>query len=307
MKDFLDKASKAYYEGNPIITDEEFDELANRLDFEDIGYVSDFRFSHLYPMYSLQKVYPGDKIPFETDDTVIVTPKLDGAAVSIRYSDGLLVLALTRGDGKKGLDVTEKVKTLVPNSIRETGEVQITGEVVAPKHIENARNYAAGSLNLKSLEEFHSRPLTFIAYGMQPRQCENWSSDMIVLNDYRGFNTVIGDDWLQYPQDGQVFRIDDHKEYDGLGHTSRHPRGAFALKQRPEGVVTKLLDVIWKVGKSGVVSPVAILEPVMVGDAKVSRATLHNISYIEGLDLEIGCDVEVVRAGEIIPRVVRRI
>jgi len=92
-----------------------------------------------------------------------------------------------------------------------------------------------------------------------------------------------------------------------MGHTAKHPRGAFALKEQQEGVVTKLLDVKWQVGKSGVVSPVAILEPVMVGDAKVSRATLHNMDYIRDLDLELGCDVEIIRSGEIIPRVVRRV
>jgi DNA ligase (NAD+) len=79
------------------------------------------------------------------------------------------------------------------------------------------------------------------------------------------------------------------------------------LKEQKEGVVTKLLDVVWQVGKSGVVSPVAILEPVMIGDATVSKATLHNIEYIKELDLEIGCMVEVIRSGEIIPRILKRV
>ena len=92
-----------------------------------------------------------------------------------------------------------------------------------------------------------------------------------------------------------------------MGYTAKHPRGAFALKEEQVGVVTKLLDVVWQVGKSGIISPVAILEPVLVGDATVSRATLHNIDYIRELDLEIGCDVEIIRSGEIIPRVVRRV
>jgi DNA ligase (NAD+) len=92
-----------------------------------------------------------------------------------------------------------------------------------------------------------------------------------------------------------------------MGFTSHHPRGAFALKEQKEGVVTTLLDVVWQVGKSGVVSPVAILEPVVVGEARVSRATLHNIEYIRELDLEIGCQVEVIRSGEIIPRIVKKV
>jgi DNA ligase (NAD+) len=92
-----------------------------------------------------------------------------------------------------------------------------------------------------------------------------------------------------------------------MGYTAHHPRGAFALKEQKEGVYTVLLDVVWQVGKSGVVSPVAILQPVEVGDALVSRATLHNIEYIRSLNLEIGCGVEIIRSGEIIPRIVRRV
>ena len=104
-----------------------------------------------------------------------------------------------------------------------------------------------------------------------------------------------------------MFRVDNNAKYEEMGYTAHHPRGAFALKERPPGVVTRLLDVIWQVGKSGVVSPVAILEPVLIGEATVGRATLHNMRYINELNLEIGCIVEVIRSGEIIPRVVRRV
>lgn len=307
MKEFLEKASKAYYEGNPIISDEEFDELAKRYQFDNVGYSSDFKFYHLYPMYSLQKVYEGDKDPFQgIQANTVVSPKLDGAAISIRYSDGNLVLALTRGDGKKGLEITEKVATLVPNIISRAGEVQITGEIVCPKDIPNSRNLASGSLNLKDLGEFKTRPLTFIAYDVYPKRHTYWCEEMEWLKT-QGFNTVLDSNWSEFPHDGQVFRIDNNEKYEEMGYTARHPRGAFAFKQRQKGVVTKLLDVVWKVGKSGVVSPVAILEPVLVGDAMVSRATLHNISYIESLELEIGCNVEIIRSGEIIPRILRKI
>mgnify|MGYP003673046539 CR=1 FL=1 len=91
------------------------------------------------------------------------------------------------------------------------------------------------------------------------------------------------------------------------GHTSHHPRGAYALKQIQKGVETTLNDVVWNVGKSGVVAPVAMLEPIEIDGAMVSKATLHNMRYIIDLDLEIGCRVEVIRSGEIIPRIVRRV
>ena len=94
-------------------------------------------------------------------------------------------------------------------------------------------------------------------------------------------------------------------EFEKWGHTSHHPRGAYALKEQQEIQQTILKDVIWQVGKSGQVSPVAVLEPVEIGGAIVQRATLHNIAYIEDLGLEIGCGVEVIRSGEIIPRIVR--
>ena len=112
---------------------------------------------------------------------------------------------------------------------------------------------------------------------------------------------------MVYPTDGEVYRIDSYKDFQSMGHTAHHPRGAFALKEKKEGVVTTLLDVKWQVGKSGVVSPVAILEPVTIGDAIVQKATLHNIDYINSLNLEIGCKVEVIRSGEIIPRILRRV
>ena len=318
--EYLELCNQKYAEGNPILPDEVYDRLVENTALEtQVGYKPqdttygnfapiDSRFKHPYPMYSLQKVFIGeDKEPdWDTKQPHIMTAKLDGAAVSITYIDGELTQALTRGDGKEGLDITGKMRTLVPNKIWSKGLKQITGEVVAPKKIPNARNYASGALNLKDLEEFKSRDLTFIAYGIQPAICPEWTADMSMVKDM-GFNTVTLSDWTEFPQDGKVVRVDSNKYFETLGHTSHHPRGAFALKTRQAGVVTRLLDVEWNVGKSGAVSPVAILEPCVIGEATVSRATLHNIGYIEALDLEIGCNVEVIRSGEIIPRIVKRV
>jgi DNA ligase (NAD+) len=310
MKLFLDYASSKYYAGDPIISDEEFDKLAEYHSYESVGapVVGD-RIAHAFPMWSLQKCYD-DEPRIELGGIIAVTPKLDGAAVANYYVYGKHVLSLTRGDGKEGLDITDKMRTLVPQQIQYQDElIQITGEVVAPKSIDNARNYAAGALNLKSVEEFQTRDLTFIAYGIIPNQYKFWSEDMQKLVSF-GFRTVFTENpkaLEKYPQDGSVFRLDNYALFYEAGYTAKHPRGAFALKERKGGVITQLLDVEWQVGRSGVVSPVAILEPVIIGEAKVSRATLHNIKYIQDLDLELGCLVEVVRSGEIIPRVVRRI
>jgi NAD-dependent DNA ligase len=307
MHHFLEKASAMYYSGTPIMSDEEFDALARKYRYEEVGYQVTDGIPHMYRMYSLQKVFNLGDID-STTAPMVRTPKLDGAAVSLQYVNGHIAQALTRGDGQLGRDITLKMEELVPNVIGIKGEIQITGEVVAPNTIPNARNFAAGSLNLKDQSEFRSRAQTlkFVAYDIQGAKYERLSSAMDHLAR-NGFEVITHFDASAYPTDGEVFRVDNYEAFYKLGYTAHHPRGAFALKEQKEGVITELLDVVWQVGKSGVVSPVAILRPVEVGDALVSRATLHNIEYIRALNLEIGCSVEVIRSGEIIPRIVRRV
>jgi NAD-dependent DNA ligase len=306
LQEYIEYCEKMYYEGTPVIDDEVFDRLKVQYDY--VGFKSDDnKVPHAFKLYSLQKVFEGEDTPpsWAKDDACIVTPKLDGAAVSVSYHGGL-TLALTRGDGKHGVDITNLVKHLVPPTI-PLPFLQVVGEVVAPKSIPNARNYAAGALNLKNEQEFLSRDLVFIAHSCEPvNGSPTYLEDMKMLSEY-GFETVLTCDASMYPQDGEVFRIDSNEKYQELGYTSHHPRGAFAFKTREEGVVTTLLDVEWNVGKSGAVSPVAILEPIVIDDANITRATLHNAGFIKGLGLEIGCKVEVIRSGKIIPKIVRRV
>ena len=305
MRDFLEKASIAYYSGYPLISDSEFDALCKKYNVEEVGHKITDGTPHLFRMYSLQKVFSINDIP-TPNSQYLCTPKLDGAAVSLTYINGHLALGLTRGDGNIGRDITDRLELLVPNNLSFKGEIFITGEVVCPSTVTNARNVAAGSLNLKDLEEFKTRPLTFVAYDVQGVQYDLYTEALSLLAQ-EGFNTVDTFDYQNYPTDGMVYRINSRKSFDKMGHTAHHPRGAFALKEQKEGVHTELLDVVWQVGKSGVVSPVAILDPVEVEGATVGRATLHNIEYIRSLELEIGCTVEVIRSGEIIPRILRRI
>jgi DNA ligase (NAD+) len=311
MKKLLDFAAKMYYQGSPIMSDAAFDRLAETTGYETVGAtVDEEAMPHYSQMYSLQKLYMEDG-SYDTalPEPVVVTPKLDGAAISLLYVEGRLTMALTRGDGIHGRVITSNIERLssIPKSITGTAAiVQITGEVVAPKDIPNARNYAAGALGLKSAEEFSERDLTFVAYDIYPNTKISWTAELMGLRS-NGFHTVLDSNWDQFPHDGTVWRCDDYTKFKELGYTQHHPRGAFALKVRQPGVITKLLNVVWQIGKSGVVSPVAILEPVLIGEATVSRATLHNMKYIQDLGLEIGCMVEVIRSGEIIPRVVRRV
>ena len=307
MRDFLDQACIDYYEGRPQLTDEEFDLLAEKHQYNKVGYQVTDAVSHTYRMYSLKKCFDLADAPLAVEEC-IETPKLDGAAVSLLYVAGFLQLALTRGDGIQGRDITDKMRLLVPDQISMTAMVQITGEVVAPDSIPNARNYAAGSLNLKDPAEFAERfsDLQFVAYGQEKVVNRNYDATLEGL-ERMGFKTALSFDCTGYPTDGIVYRLRDNFKFEELGHTSNHPRGAFALKEQKQGVETTLVDVVWQLGKSGVVSPVGVLDPVEIGGATVSRATLHNIEYIRDLDLEIGCRVEVIRSGEIIPRIVRRI
>lgn len=313
LHNFLDYASNQYSIGNPIVSDLVFDKLAEDSNYSKVGadLILGKKAKHLYSMYSLLKWYEdeGKKDPLEGFVTTKTT-KLDGAAISLQYKDGVLVQALTRGNGEEGLIITDKMyeyANLVPLKIPANSTLQITGEIVANKFIENSRNYAAGSLNLKDLAEFRTRALQFFAYQVYPFLTNTWLCDIEILKSW-GFNSVIEPDLDEiYPSDGVVVRVNDNKQFEDLGYTSKHPKGAYAIKQRAQHVETTLLAVEWQVGKSGKVTPVAILEPVYIEDALVSRATLNNPGFIEALDLQIGDTVAVARAGSIIPCILHKI
>jgi NAD-dependent DNA ligase len=312
VHEYLNRCAREYYAGMPSISDELFDALAESSGYNSVGARQhDNEEKHHFQMYSLQKFYEdeGKESPLKGYKDIDISPKIDGAAVDLLYLDGRFARALTRGDGIIGTVVTDKFieSKLIPQTISTLGVVQITGELAAPSHIENARNYAAGSLNLKDVEEFRTRAVTFFAYGIQPAKTNSFSKDMRFLRD-QGFNTIKDPDIEKiYPCDGLVFRLNNYIEFYDLGYTAKHPRGAYALKERKEAVETTLLDVEWQVGKSGKVTPVAILEPVLVGDATVSRATLNNIAFIRALDIRIGDKVAIQKAGEIIPQVLYKV
>lgn len=301
----MEKASRAYYDGEPIISNEEYDALEQKFGMIIAGAGE---IPHKYRMYSLKKHYDKDGQPPLDLSKCVETPKLDGAAVALTYVTGEFLYGLTRGDGKKGRDITEKLKYLVPATFM--GNYQVEGEVVASSSVENSRNYASGALNLKNIDEFLSRvsegEMKFVAYGVKPSITGSYTEDMAILQAH-GFNTATSFNPTGYPTDGRVFRLDSNTEFESLGFTEKFPRGAFAWKDEQESVETTLLDVVWRTGKSGKVTPIAILEPVVIGEAEISRATLNNIAYIEALELEIGCTVKLIRSGEIIPKIVGRV
>lgn len=311
----LSDFQKAYYEGSPVISDIEYDYLVSvNPDAEKhIGPRGDV--PHLYQMYSLQKYYPGrgDVLPSNIKDYV-ETPKLDGNAVELVFFQGELVKATTRGDGAYGTDITEKMKCISSKYLSLTDNlVQITGEVVATQNVPNARNLAAGALNTKDMTEFNLRVkelgLSFVAYGIKPSLNDFYHQDLIDLHD-DGFYVPIEVSILDLIKsgniktDGTVYRLNKNSDFESLGYTSKFPRGAFAVKVDAEYVLTKLIDVSWETGRSGKVTPTAILEPVKIDGATIQRATLNNVAFIQALNLSLGDTVRVIRSGDIIPTIV---
>ena len=332
MKSYLKRLSELYYDGTPEVSNEEYEAL-EAIYGQTISGSGDIE--HAYRMFSLKKHYDKDgELPLNKRSCV-ETPKLDGAALSLLYVNGTFQHALTRGDGVMGRNVSSKLMTLnIPLTISHPGIIQVTGEVVASKDVENSRNYASGALNQKDMAVWEQKKtdgnMRFVAYNVQgvPNLwgfSSNYVTDMKDLNNM-GFDVITigldpvityGQDNVEiitstpwdtiYPTDGIVYRLSDNREFNEAGFTDKFPRGAIAWKEEQESVQTTLLSVEWQVGKSGKVSPVAILETVVIGEANISRATLNNQAYIEALDLEIGCTVEVIRSGEIIPKIIGRV
>lgn len=280
-----------------------------------------------------------------TSPTYVCELKIDGLAVSLTYEAGALVRGSTRGDGQIGEDITRNLKTIrsVPLEIMETRTIEVRGEAYMPhasfvalnKQREknedalfvNPRNAAAGSLRQldskvaasRNLDLFlfgygewevdelttHSERLTYLEdLGFHINDQRKRSNTIEEVIEYVAFWTENRRD-LPYEIDGIVIKVDDLTQQDELGFTARTPRWAIAYKFPATEVVTKLIDIELSVGRTGVVTPTAILEPVFIDGSTVSRATLHNADQIESLDVRIGDTIILKKAGDIIPKVVR--
>ncbi|AUG85069.1 NAD-dependent DNA ligase [Vibrio phage Ceto] len=319
MKQFIETLQKAYYDGEPLISDEEYDALIKRFPEAEVTIGHKGEVEHMFRMWSLEKKYPcrGDELP--NLEPYIESPKLDGCAVDCLYINGKFVQGVTRGDGVKGRDITQNLKELVPAQVDYYAPImQVTGEVVTTKDIDNARNFASGAMNLDKGSEFMSRlvegGLRFIAYNVQTSadSCLGamYDNDMKEL-ERLGFHTILSKNVLKAVEDGLiitdgwVFRLKRNRAYFAAGFTSKFPKGAFAVKEDDEGEVTTIEDVIWQVGASGKVTPVAIVKEVVLEDAKVTRVTLNNVAYMEAMGItHVGQEVRIIRAGGIIPKIV---
>lgn len=280
----------------------------------------------------------------DTPHRYVCELKIDGLAISLLYENGKLVRGATRGDGTTGEEITANIRTIraVPLRLKENVTFEVRGEAYMPKAsfaklneqraieglelFANPRNAAAGSLRQLDPKIAASRNLSLFIYGLGDPEVlgiESHSEALAYLrtqgfllnNETRVCETIdevaaFIEEWtekrndLPYEIDGIVIKVDHYEQQQELGFTAKSPRFATAYKFPAEEVVTTLLDIEWTVGRTGVVTPTAILDAVQVAGTTVRRASLHNVDLIQQKDVRIGDRVIIRKAGDIIPEVV---
>lgn len=275
----------------------------------------------------------------------VVEPKIDGLSVALEYENGVLVRGSTRGDGVTGENVTANLRTVnsIPLRLKKDVTIEVRGEVYMPKKVfaalvgeqeqngekpfKNPRNAAAGSLRQKNPAVTASRSLDIFVfnvqrYGGDELTGHKQSIDFLkelgfkTIPFYNKFTTVeqieaelnrIGEirSSLPYDIDGAVIKTDSFAMRAEIGSTAKFPRWALAFKYPPEEKETRVVDIEVAVGRTGVLTPTAVFEPVLVSGSTVSRATLHNQDFINEKDIRIGDRVVIRKAGDIIPEVVK--
>lgn len=277
--------------------------------------------------------------------TYVCELKIDGLAISLTYEGGQFIRGATRGDGTTGEDITSNLRTIhsLPLSVSEQGLFEVRGEAFMPKQsflalndhrtthdqipFANPRNAAAGSLRQLDPKIAASRNLDIFLFGYGEWQATNSSTHSERLRYLSELGFKINEQWkvcetidevidyinywtterpnLNYEIDGIVVKVNNFTQQEQLGFTANNPRWAIAYKFPAAEAVTKLIDIELSVGRTGVVTPTAILEPVQIDGSTVSRASLHNADLIDELDVRIGDTVILKKAGDIIPKVVR--
>ena len=368
----LNKYSYDYYvEDNPQISDTEYDTLYKQLEKLEENHpeyilensptqrvgdriLDEFeKIIHKVPMLSLSNTFSTEDLrDFDARISKLVPDhsveyicelKIDGLAISIKYEDGRLVSAATRGDGSVGEDVTENIKTIfsIPKVLKDNRTFEVRGEVYLPRKsfellnseresnnevlFANPRNAAAGSLRQLDSKITAKRRLSAFIYSIVGD--DSIVSQENALNKAKEYNLPVNPNFklcksidevidyinywtehkknLPYDIDGIVIKVNSYSTQEEVGYTQKSPRWATAYKFPEEELATKLLDVELSVGRTGIITPVAILDPIVISGSTVSKASLHNKDIIEELDIHIGDMVVVKKAGEIIPKVVR--
>lgn len=355
----LNAASNCYYNSSPIMSDYDWDILYDELlELENkygvvfnnspthkVGYtVSDGlkKVKHNHPMLSLDKTkHVNDLVNFTVNQTCMFSVKCDGLTMSLRYVDGELVSAETRGDGTSGVDVLQNALTIsnIPKRILYKDELIVDGEVIvrwdvfskinntldSVKNYKHPRNLVSGSLQCLDSKQAAKRGMSFVAWRVIGNTfCDSVSESLNFLRDGFGFQivpfvTYQGNDLnaIEYilsnlreaadivniPYDGVVVSVDSYENAEKMGRTEKAFQHSIAYKFEDSMYETTLRDVEWNTSKTGVINPVAIFDPVDLDGAVTMRATLHNISYIKKLQLGIGDRIRVYRSNMVIPKV----
>ncbi len=373
--ELIEHDRRYYDEAKPLISDYEYDQkMRSLIDYEK-AHPSDIHpnspaqrvsekptegFSqkeHMVPMMSLANTYSeeevGDfikrveKLIEKKEIAFCAELKMDGVAISLRYKQGKLLHALTRGNGKEGDVVTANIKTIQSLPLQLSGhfpdDMEIRGEVYmnlntfrainaareegGEEPFANPRNAAAGSLKLLDSRQTAKRHLRLVCYGMAEGQSpaatqlelhhllKKWGlptaeekhlATCTSLKEIMHFAEKVQKTRAELPFeiDGLVIKVNELKYQSSLGATGKTPRYAVAYKFAPEQAKTRVLDIVVQVGRSGVLTPVAELEPVFLAGSTISRATLHNADEIKRKDIRIGDLVTIEKGGDVIPKVV---
>jgi len=374
----IQKHDSLYYgSARPIITDYEYDQLLKKLEEIESKHpewispaspsqrVSEMptkgfvQVEHKVSMLSLANTYSPEEIEDFIERvhkllehksvTFCAELKMDGVAITARYERGVFVRGVTRGDGKKGDDVTANLRTIRSIPLTLTGKdvpevLEVRGEVFMLKKTfeelnrqkeeegeelwANPRNATAGSLKLLDPREVARRKLSVVFYAIAeeadllvdaqhkcpillekfglPVFAEKHRKECKSIEEIVGFAETIEKqrETLPFDIDGIVVKVDQRKFYDMLGVTGKSPRWAVAYKFAPEQATTKILDITVQVGRTGVLTPVAELHPVLLAGSTISRATLHNQEEVERKDIRISDHVVIEKGGDVIPKVV---
>ncbi len=364
-----------YVEHAPEISDEEYDLLFKRLEQLEnehpewitpssptqrvnesltVGFQT---VAHRIPMLSLANTYSKEeiedfirriqKLVEKKHFAFTAELKMDGIAISATFKKGVFVRGVTRGDGKRGDDITVNLRTIANLPLQLYGDhipdvMELRGEVFMPRPMflqlneqklqdgeplwANPRNAAAGSLKLLDPQEAAARGLSIVFYGVAEESSGTLTHQSQVVPflrsvglpvlDYTAYCQTIEEIWqfaeqvrtvrssLTYDIDGIVIKLDEWKEQKRLGVTGKNPRWAIAYKFAAEQAVTRILDITVQVGRTGVLTPVAELEPVFLAGSTIARATLHNEEEVQRKNIRVGDVVTIEKGGDVIPKVV---
>ena len=346
--ELLNYYTMKYDEGNPEISDEAWDKLYFECCQyeEETGYIDPKspsatiqfdiqnglkKVTHNHPMLSLSKTKDTSVLRAWLKERTLVMHKMDGLTCSVKYVDGKLVSAETRGNGVIGEDITQNAMVVpsIPKTVNYAGELVVDGEIICKYDdfeefsiaFKNPRNFASGSIRLLDTAEVAKRKLTFVAWDMITGE-DDLNVKLDTLKQL-GFVTVeyeitdldnleIQMDRMKhkaadakYPIDGLVYKIIDYKSYMAKGRNEHDFEGGKAFKFSNVYYNTNLVDIKWTVGKTGAITPIAIVEPVIINGATIRQASMHNLTIMKSILGDhpyVGQPVQIYLANEIIPQ-----